>query len=60
MEFNLAIQIIYNIESKKKSIRDLAKKEGRQLTAAEIYLIENFDEFVFDLTRYLIQVEGWV
>lgn len=57
MELNLAIQIIYNIETKKKNFRDKAKQEGRPLTDKEIFLIENLDEIIFDLTRYLIITE---
>lgn len=57
MEFNLAIQIIHNIEIKKKNFRDKAKQEGRSLTDKENFLIENLDEIIFDLTRYLIITE---
>ena len=57
MEFNLAIQIIHNIETKKKNFRDKAKQEGRSLTDKESFLIENLDEIIFDLTRYLIITE---
>ena len=54
MEFNLAIQIIHNIEMKKKNLRDKAKQEGRPLAEKENFLIENLDAIIFDLTRYLI------
>lgn len=57
MEFNLAIQVIHNIEIKKKNLRDKAKQEGRSLTEKESFLIENLDEIIFDLTRYLIITE---
>lgn len=57
MELNLAIQIIHNIETKKKNLRDRAKQEGRPLADKENFLIENLDEIIFDLTRYLIITE---
>ena len=57
MELNLAIQIIHNIETKKKNFRDRAKQEERPLTDKENFLIENLDEIIFDLTRYLIITE---
>ena len=57
MELNLAIQIIHNIETKKKNFRDKAKQEERPLADKENFLIENLDEIIFDLTRYLITTE---